>query len=338
VKTRRTKGTAGRKKGPDPVAAVLSPVEDTPGQVAEGGGTGIHADLRHYPQSNLRWSGDEGWMPKSQAILLRAAPAKSAIIFVHGWGGSAAGTWESFPQGVGTMSESADVFFLEYPSRTHTVSFCAAQFRKFLFDVARNPIERVVHNSLPADASRRSLGDLYQRIVIVAHSMGAVIVRRALLDIESAAPEGFTDDEFKVFRLLFFAPAHCGSEIARLIGAGLGLEVLPGATLVGSVVKMLMPSLRDLEEGSQALEKLANDNRAIRVERQDRKASCSHLRAYVYHAEKDGVVSQNNFDADFASEPIMGKNHRTICKPAEEYQTPTEALERVFRAFEGFSS
>src|SRR5437867_1300390 len=28
-----------------------------------------HADLPHYPQSNLRWSRDDKWMPKSQVIL-----------------------------------------------------------------------------------------------------------------------------------------------------------------------------------------------------------------------------------------------------------------------------
>src|SRR6266487_689066 len=61
-----------------------------------------HADLPHYPQSNLRWSRDDKWMPKSQVILLQM-PAQMAIVFVHGWGGSAGGTWEFFPKAVATL-------------------------------------------------------------------------------------------------------------------------------------------------------------------------------------------------------------------------------------------
>ena len=87
------------------------------------------------------------------------------------------------------------------------------------------------------------------------------------------------------------------------------------------------------EAGTAYLEKLANDNQTVRTERVGRKAPYAHLRAYVYHAQKDRVVTQDNFDADFASEPVMGKNHRSICKPKGEYVTPADALKMVFGGF-----
>jgi hypothetical protein len=54
--------------------------------------------------------------------------------------------------------------------------------------------------------------------------------------------------------------------------------------------------------------------------------SIDHLRAKVYHARSDKVVVQNDFDPDYPFEPVMGTNHRTICKPLEAYRTPVEAL------------
>src|SRR5947207_4052598 len=95
-----------------------------------------HADLPHYPQSYFRWSRDDKWMPKSQVILLQM-PAQSAIVFVHGWGGSAGGTWEFFPKAVATLpaTASSDVYLLDYPSTNHQVPFCAAQFRNSLLDL-----------------------------------------------------------------------------------------------------------------------------------------------------------------------------------------------------------
>jgi hypothetical protein len=272
-------------------------------------------------------------MTKSQVLLCHQSPPSDAILFVHGWGGAAGGTWEAFPQAVGIMPEAsrADVFFLDYPSVKSQVPFCAAQLRRFLFDLVRNPIDRMIDRSLPAIAPKRAPNARYSRILVVAHSMGAVISRRAIMDLDRPPPEGLTEDELAKFRLLFFAPAHCGSTIPLLLGAALGLDFLPGAKLIGSLARLWFQSLRDLEVGSPSLTKLANDCHRLREGRTERNASIRHLRATVYHAHNDRVVSQNDFDQDLPFQPVMNQTHRSICKPVNQYRDPIEALRALLK-------
>lgn len=290
-----------------------------------------HTNLRHYPQCRLQWKGDQGWMPTSQAILLTETSAEFAIVFVHGWGGSAGGSWGDFSMTFGEVANefSADAFILDYPSRSHQVPFCAAKLREFLIDLVQNPTGQIVNPSIPPGGEPRSGNSKYRKIVIVAHSMGAVISRRALLDIERDNLAGFRDQDYAKIALLFFAPAHSGSKIPIMIANGLGLDFLPGAKLLGSLLQLRMPSLADLAEGSQALEQLANHCTEIRMEREARNASSTHLRAQVVHAQNDRVVVQAQFDRDSPFKPEMHQNHRTICKPNSEYATPIEELRQA---------
>jgi pimeloyl-ACP methyl ester carboxylesterase len=293
----------------------------------------LHERLNHYPQSTLTWADGDGWMSGSQVLLSRRAPPLDAIVFLHGWGGAASSTWEAFPRAVGALPvlAKADAFFLDYPSTTSQVAFCAAQFRRFLHHLVSEPAARMLNESLPKRAASRALDFKYQRVIIVAHSMGAVVARRAILDIDRSPPPGFERGELAKFRLLFFAPAHCGSSIPLLIGSGLGLDFLPGAAAVGSMARLWFQSLRDLEEGSLTLEKLAADSRSIREARAAAGESLSHMRAVVHHAHNDRVVVQHDFDDDPPFEPVLKRNHRSICKPIHDYLQPIEALLATLR-------
>jgi pimeloyl-ACP methyl ester carboxylesterase len=291
----------------------------------------IHDELTHYPQTSLRWVGDMGWMSNSQVLLTALADPTRAILFIHGWNGGAGSTWESFPEFACTMPElsAADVFFLEYPTLQSQVPFCAARVRNFFTDLVGSPADRIINPSLPSSASQRSPTFAYQKIIVVAHSMGAVVARRAILDLDQSSPAGFTNGELEKFKLLFFAPAHSGSAIPLLIGAGLGLDFLPGAKFLGTLARDWFQSLRDLEEGSPFLRKLADDCKRIREGRTEHNAPIGHIRAIVYHAQHDRVVSQNDFDNDPPFQPVMNKGHRTICKPNKAYLNPVEAFRAI---------
>jgi pimeloyl-ACP methyl ester carboxylesterase len=280
----------------------------------------------HFPMGQLRWAGDNGWMPRSRALLCRNS-AHIAVVFIHGWGGSAGDTWETFPAEIRSMPQAskADVFFIEYGSLKDTVEFCAAQMQLFLNDVLHRPLESIVNPSLPR-SEQREPESFYERVVLVAHSMGAVIARRAVLNLERDA---LSDEDRGRFTFLFFAPAHKGSEVAALIQSGLCLDWLPGASLLGKALTMYYRSLEDLTVGSQFLQKLEADSRSARESRAEEGAEFQYLRAHVYHAQEDKVVVQVGFDDDHPLKPVMRHNHRSICKPNRSYQVPTTAL-RVY--------
>ena len=283
----------------------------------------LHEDLVHHPRSDLRWSRDDGWMPDSQTMLNRGVGIRTAIVFVHGFAGSAGGTWEEFPSAIRAMPEAAltDVFLLDYPSTKVSVQVCGEEMGAFLADLLRNPMERIVNPSLPDDAPPRPIGERYERIVIVAHSMGAVVMRRALLDLDR---NGMSQEEHHSLRLLLFAPAHRGSKLSKLIASGLGLDFLPGSTLIGQALRIHFRSLGDLEEKSQALTLLFDDSVAARARREARRESDADLRAYVLHARDDKVVVQDRFDEDVSGRPVGNRDHRNVCKPEEEYRRPVD--------------
>ena len=269
----------------------------------------------------------------SQAMLNCKADVKTAVVFVHGWRGDAVRTWDDFPGFIRSLPEmdSADAIFLEYPTVADSVSTAGANFRLFLMDLMRNPAKTIINPSACAEAEPRDERFAYKRIILVAHSMGAVVVRRALLDCEKARREEvFKEQEFAKIRLLFFAPAHTGSRIPLLIGSGLGLDFLPGAVAVGSLLKLYFVSLRDLEEGSRCLSLLAQENCEFRKARESNNHVVEHLRATVYHAENDKVVTDYHFDADYSTHPVNKRNHKSICKPADDYRKPVEALRSMF--------
>jgi alpha-beta hydrolase superfamily lysophospholipase len=267
-------------------------------------------------------------MSGSQAMLNKALSATTAIIFVHGFNGSARGTWEEFPSVIRTMPEArgADAFFVNYPSTTESVQICAEEFRAFLTDILRDPIQTVVNPSLPRAANQRGIAPLYTRVVLVAHSMGAVVVRRAVLDLNR---EGIATHERDAIRLLFFAPADKGSELPELVASGLWLSFLPGAQLVGKLLVNHYRSLADLDKQSPALSLLSDDSKEARAKRIANGEPDDYLRAHVLHAHRDKVVVQIRFDNDRWGRPIAGQNHRTSCKPKGTYRRPADELRRL---------
>jgi len=319
-----------KKKRPDVAIAENVPVlqvdtESLRGALSSHPEHAVVEAPAHFPLDNLRWSSDEGWMPNSLALLCQNQATK-AIVFVHGFGGSADSTWEEFPRSFRTIPEAAlaDAFFVDYPSTTHTVAFCAAQFRKFLLDLLREPTTKVVKPSLPDEAPHRPVSMKYEKVLVVGHSMGAVVARRALLDLDR---DDLTPEERNSLTILFFAPAHKGARnLGRLVESGLGLDRLPFGGAIGSLLHLRYRSVADLTKESECLADLALDSKARREERREAEENGEYLRAYVYHAQNDRVVYDDKFDDDRATVPLMAQNHRSVCKPRDGYQKPVEAL------------
>lgn len=113
-----------------------------------------------------------------QAIIkaLRNDHASNAIVFVHGFGGDPSATWGSFPDFLmaDAILDGWDIFSLGYSSKL------APDFKGLW---SSNPSIKTIANYLYTHAYAGEL-DRYKALVFIAHSMGGLVVQRALLDRE----------------------------------------------------------------------------------------------------------------------------------------------------------
>ncbi len=109
---------------------------------------------------------------------------------------------------------SVDFYFFDYDSLKLTTSFAAALLRQFLDALLSDPADKLINPAL-ADhrVACRDASFRYKRLVICAHSLGAVISRRALLDMEARSTGLFCGLNLRV---LLFAPAHKGTDLVAL--------------------------------------------------------------------------------------------------------------------------
>ena len=185
----------------------------------------------------------------------------------------------------------------------------AVELYTFLTSFIASP-NTVIAASLRTTVPRIGKPFTYSKIIIVAHSLGAVVSRLALLEAhKNAAPWA------GMVELVLFAPAHSGADIVRL--AGMALTGLPVAM---PAVQLVLVSLQDLEPKSTTLVDLASDVTAAL-------GKAPYLRAKtVILAKRDGIVSPKTFGSDPTPIVIPGVGHMSVCKPQPPFLAPLDAV------------
>jgi len=248
-------------------------------------------------------------------------PGGQALVFVHGFGGRPLATWSQFTSLLARQPSCAhhDIFFFGYDGKHTEVVASAGQFRDFLNDLMASPKDMYLRSGAAA-AGRAKHHRTYSKVVVVGHSLGAVVARRALLD-------AYNDSTHRRWarkvNLLFFAPAHVGAKLFSLVQLsplGVALSVVPLAQLAGKYL-----ALDDLKEGSRALQDLKDD---LRREFGVGKPNLKAIR--VVHAINDPIVRNATLFPDPAPQRESGCNHLSVCKPNDRYLRPivhvTESL------------
>jgi pimeloyl-ACP methyl ester carboxylesterase len=228
-------------------------------------------------------------------------PADRLIVFVHGFGGSALKTWKGAESILEQDKvETSDVVFYGYGSLAAPARNSATLFRKFLEAAAdgQAPWRSVIGRG--GGVGPRD----YKDILLIAHSLGAVVVRRAALD-----GIGVGDEWVSRTRLLLFGPAHMGTRLVKLskmLRSGFG-AILSDLFVFARV---RTPVLDDLEEGSAFLQELQAESRAalqlgigqpVRAEA-------------VVFGERDDVVLTAPFCADPLSDVWADEDHCSVCR------------------------
>ena len=248
---------------------------------------------------------------KSEA-LWAISPNHVAIVFVHGFGGSATNTWIQFPSLLQSEAgcEGCDFIFFGYDGLRIRARPSAAKFISLLDELFGNAAG-LAADSLPTVKRLKRFN--YKRVVIVAHSLGAVVSRIALLDAFRHQRNWTSKVE-----LVLFAPAHGGASILPLATLAMGaLRLAP----VEAFARYRFQVLHDLERSSQTLSRL--EKQTLSAIQQGAK---SLIARRVVYAGNDKIVDPVDFCDDPPAFFIQDVSHTSVCKPRSDFRDPLDHL------------
>lgn len=238
---------------------------------------------------------------------------KLLLIFVHGFNGDPTDTWPHFASLLPRNPEvpAFDYMFYGYDSVQQQANSSATEFAKFLEVFIPNPAD-LVNSTLPSAAAQRKKFQ-YERVLIIAHSLGAFVTRNALLrEYRKRPPPAWLDS----IRLLFFAPAHHGAYATAI--AVVVLTNMPWflGKLLGSAILYRIPVLQDMEENSAVIRELHKRTSEVIEEYKKRGASVPpFIQAhYVMWAQHEHVVINAPFFED-PPQDQLDASHVDVCKP-----------------------
>jgi hypothetical protein len=209
-----------------------------------------------------------------------------------------------------------DYVFYGYDGFRGELLASAAEFRQFLEVVLTQPWK--LWRDIPHQSARPE--SHYKEVVLVCHSLGAVVVRRALLDLTMS---GSVDTS--IVKLVLFAPAHRGAHLARLF-----IETFTGAplfNLFAGLARFTSPLVDQLHPGSKELEGLLTETQTALSTAKYPQLSAQN----VFIATLERIVTNVSFCQDSPPIPIEG-NHVSICKPTDEYSASLGQLVKAVRA------
>lgn len=272
--------------------------------------------LSHYPERNLH--AEEALGTRESRITLSRTPDGKkngkAVIFIHGYGGSAIKTWKEFhtllPKSPGF--EGYDLIFYGYDGKHSTTTASASIFGAFLDRLFRHPFS-IIGPCLSSTNVNRDWDQFrYQQVILAAHSLGAVICRWSLL---FAHEKGFDWPNRTV--MVLYAPAHRGAKVVDLIRENTGI-----LGRVTTAIRYDSPLIDELAPGSEALHDLQEKTiNAINA------GDGSYLIArQVVIAERERIVQNLTFAKDPPPRAFPGTTHGSVCKPRKTFLDPIDVL------------
>lgn len=280
----------------------------------------------HTTQTFLRYSRyDSKDLPDRWVLYLSPSEhrVRRLVVFVHGFGGKAVTTWLDFPSlDLGAPENAwwldADLLFIGYRSTRDSITAVANRIRSQLprfYPVPYRPALEVDGVSL-----REDVVTPYSELYVVGHSLGGVVLRKALCDsaqdwIDRGRPE--QRPPLLAAQTRYFSPASAGFRAAGLLG------LVRASSVWAAIEAVLLRSsaYTDLQPGSQVLEDLRE--RTIGYVVADSEGDMAALRARIVWANPDDVVIDQNYPSDYVAASWDGFSHTSVCKPkTETFQSP----------------
>lgn len=245
----------------------------------------------------------------TSAFLLKTKP-KTLVVYIHGFTGSSYKTWGDFPELIKNQNDFkfADIVFYGYKSLREKADYTALQFYEFLTEVCEN------NPKIFSDFSRENIEQdfRYHNVLIVAHSLGAIIARRALVNAKRNNKSWLEN-----CKMILFAPAHRGAKHLRLFE---NIGIVGRILLSGSAC--IIPALKDLGANSKSLKDLITTSQKYIDEGEGNFT----IAQKVLWAHKDNVVDNKIFCNDPKAVEIKKESHTTICKPRANFLASYEIV------------
>jgi pimeloyl-ACP methyl ester carboxylesterase len=238
---------------------------------------------------------------------------KQLLVFVHGFNGSSVGTWEEFPDLLREDPDFAqtDLVFYGYDSLKGQANNNGLRFYNCLKALASPGLPEEERWGFERSVVAEDFE--YERIILVAHSLGSIVLRRALLNAKADEQPWLAQSQ-----MVLFAPAHRGARIQKLV------EYLPmfGRMLAG-LGFVAMPVLEDLKPDSEAIKNLMQESQKLIDEGKGNFA----IAAKVVWANNERVVHNERFCQDPVAELVDDQSHSSVCKPQRpDFLRPLEII------------
>jgi pimeloyl-ACP methyl ester carboxylesterase len=258
---------------------------------------------------------------KDVSIMWSKTPQRKAIVFVHGYSGHATNTWKEFDRLLAKEQKAAgyDLIFYGYDGICGTINPLVADFHGFLRKLFEEP-PRLDTDPIRLDFDKGPLQS-YDNVVVVAHSLGAVLSRWALAMAVSAGEAWVSKT-----KLALFAPAHNGSRPAEFLR--LASEGPPFLRYFVGALRFKSPLIDELGKDSSTLKSFREQ-----VKSAGKASAGVHLTAkLVVQANREQIVYNEPFEND--PDPALPHlfreaTHTSVCKPTRYFPAPLTALRSI---------
>jgi pimeloyl-ACP methyl ester carboxylesterase len=278
---------------------------------------------------------------KCFVLLSNAAEAdvKRAVIFIHGFNGSARGTWTDFlslvddPAASSNWWEPADLFFFHYQwdSVFRQLTNNTLKIYKFIENIFPKP------EIIGRAHAYRSENFEYEELILVGHSEGGLLLRRVIVEAaerdtailnfmrnakyqkqSQPTPQGMLKAKVRLF-----APALGGDMQSGLMGVLASLPVVSNA-LSSSAAK------KGMDQGSPSVTEARR-----RTDRYAEDIWFDCFRAHIIWAEKDSIINSEKYTEDKHCHNFpTGSDHTSVCKPTLTYTLPLDFVEEGVDRYE----
>lgn len=253
-----------------------------------------------------------------------ATGVNTALIFVHGFSGDQERTWRKFQSLLDQREEFAswDAYFVGYPSTREQIAATAYNLTRFIRHVYPRPPAEIFERHIWIGRTQKILqlreyATGYTRLVLVGHSQGGVVIRKAVLEAAKEAIQAGTvgTDPLCNAELVLFAPAIFGMFLSGWKGfaAATSAWKIVGPVLGGS------PSYKELQPNSQFLTRLENETVRLASDSQEKVAG---LAARIAWASRDKIVEggqRYQCDPEYI---FLDEGHTSVCKPGSAADDP----------------